>query len=294
MPALGLGTWKADPGQVAAAVEHALVKVGIRHIDGAYYYENEKEVGQGLKRAFEAGIKREDIFITTKVWPTHHNRVEESLDHSLKDLGLDYVDLVLVHWPFGMIPNKNHHLIPQNDDGTYNHDPSFDIHENWRQFEAVYAKGKTKAIGVSNYSIPSLEKLLSQAKVVPVCNQIELHPLLPQHDLVKYCESKGIVITAWSPLALLDKRLHESDVVKAISKKHNTNSVIVCISWHISSGRAVIPKSVKLERVESNAQVVDLDKEDIAALDNLWKTTGIVRTGAGAFASGYVHFEDWD
>lgn len=293
MPALGLGTWKAEPGVVADAVEHALVKVGIRHIDGAYYYENETEVGEGIKRALDSGIKREDIFVTTKVWPTFHKRVEESLNHSLKELGLDYVDLLLVHWPLGLVPN-NKDLVPRNADGSAAIDPSFDIHENWKQFEAVYAKGKAKFIGVSNYSELNLQKLLSKASIVPVCNQIELHPLLPQHELVEYCRDHNIVVTAWSPLAGLDKRLHESEAVQGIARKHKTNSVVVCLSWHVSKGRCVIPKSVKKERIESNAQIVKLDDEDLDLLDNLWKTTGIVRTGANDWAAGQVHFADWD
>lgn len=296
MPLLGIGTWKAGPGEVEAALEHALVKTGIRHVDGATIYRNEQEVGEGIRRALASGaVKREDLFITTKVWPSYWNRVEESLDNSLRDLGLDYVDLLLVHWPLGFNPHGNDEFIPKLDNDEFDYDPEYNFKENWAQFEAVYKNtNKVRSIGVSNFSIPNLEKLLADATVVPVINQVEGHPLLPQHELEKYCKEKGIVIEAWRPLAALSPLLFENPDIVRIAAKHNVPVGTVLISWHLAEGRSVIPKSVKTSRIDSNAIYAPLDKQDLADIDNLHKTVGIKRFGPSPFGNGYVHFEDWD
>lgn len=295
MPALGLGTWKSNKGEVEAAIEHAIVHAGIRHIDGASVYMNESEVGEGLRRAIASGkVTRKELFVTTKVWPSYHNRVEESLDESLQSLGLDYVDLLLVHWPFGFNPKGNDKFRPTKPDGSLDYDESFSFETTWRQFEAVYASGKAKAIGVSNFSVVSLEELLAVAKVVPAVNQIEGHPMLPSLNLCNYCKEKGIVIEAWRPLGSQSSLLLENKEIVRISEKHNAPAGSVLISWHLKEGRAVIPKSVNPKRIESNAILVDLDGDDLKTIDDLHKTLGIKRFGAGSFADGRVHFEDWD
>lgn len=146
------GTWQSAPGEVAAAVEYAVTS-GYRLIDGAYCYGNEEEVGQGLKAAFAKGIKREDVFVVSKVWATYNTRVELGLDKSLKSLGLDYVDLFLVHWPLLMNPDGDDDRFPKLPNGERDIIRDYDHRETWRQMEAVYATGKTKAIGVSNVSL---------------------------------------------------------------------------------------------------------------------------------------------
>lgn len=295
MPALGLGTWKSNAGEVEAAIEHAIVNVGIRHIDGAYLYGNEAEVGEGIRRAIATGkVQRSELFVTTKVWPSFHDRVEQSLDESLKLLGLEYIDLLLVHWPFGLNPKGNDPFKPTKPDGSTDVDPNFTFENNWAQFEAVYAKGKARAIGVSNFSVVNLKKLLATAKVVPAVNQIEGHPMLPQFDLCEFCKSHGIIVEAWRPLGSSSPLLLENPEVLRIAQKHNAPAGSVLISWHLREGRSVIPKSVKPSRIESNAVLVELDAEDLKTIDALHETLGVKRFGAGAFADGLVHFDDWD
>ncbi|THY90535.1 Aldo/keto reductase [Aureobasidium pullulans] len=200
IPALGLGTWQSAPGEVKNAVSHAL-KVGYKHIDAAYVYGNEDEVGEGLAEGFKsAGIKREDVFVTTKLWCTYHSRPEENLDLSLKSLGLDYVDLYLMHWPVPMNPKGNDPKFPKHPDGSRDLDTTWSYTQTWKEMEKLLATGKTKAIGVANFSVPFLEELMKEAKVTPAANQIENHPYLPQQEIVDYCKEKGILITAYSPL----------------------------------------------------------------------------------------------
>jgi len=232
IPAVGLGTWQSDPGQVATSVEHAL-KAGYRHIDAAFVYGNENEVGQGLKKAFDSGVcKREDVFVTSKLWCTYHRKPEECLDEGLKRLGLDYVDLYLVHWPVPMNPNGNHPLFPKHEDGSRDLDMKEWSHvKTWKEMEKLVKTGKTKAIGVSNYSVPFLEELLPHCEVTPAANQVENHPYLPQQEIVDFCKSKGILVEAYSPLGSTGSPLFQEEGVQEVAKKHNVGAGTVLISY---------------------------------------------------------------
>ncbi|KZF21391.1 glycerol dehydrogenase [Xylona heveae TC161] len=277
IPAVGLGTWQSGPGEVKNAVYHAL-KVGYRHIDCAYVYGNETEVGQGLEQAFKEGIvKREDIFITTKLWCTFHRRPEENLNESLKRLGLDYVDLYLMHWPCPMNANGNDPMFPKLPDGSRDLDKSWSHIQTWKLLEKLLETGKTKAIGVSNYSVKFLEELLSQVSVVPAANQIENHPYLPQQDVLDYCAAKGIVVTAYSPLGSTGCPLFEEEGVHKVAAKHNVSPGTVLISYQVNRGVVVIPKSVTPSRIEQNYNIISLDDEDLAALASISKTKGVTR-----------------
>ncbi|KJK73507.1 hypothetical protein H634G_11242 [Metarhizium anisopliae BRIP 53293] len=196
IPAVGLGTWQANPGEVGKAVEHAL-KSGYKHIDCALIYRNEKEVGDAIKRS---GVPRKEIFITSKVWNTHQSDVAAGLAQTLEDLQTDYLDLYLVHWPVRLVPNETSDLLPVNPDGTRSVDRSWDQQDTWRQMEEVYHSGKAKAIGVSNWSVPYLEHLKKMWTVTPAVNQVELHPFNPQHKLKKWCGSHSILLEAYCPL----------------------------------------------------------------------------------------------
>ncbi|KZZ93993.1 protein GCY [Ascosphaera apis ARSEF 7405] len=276
-PAIGLGTWQSGPGEVAKAVAHA-VKSGYRHIDGALCYQNEKEVGEGLKEAFAAGVKREDVFVTTKLWCSYHQRVEEGIDQSLKDLGLDYVDLYLVHWPVPLNAHGNHPLFPKKEDGSRDIVQDWTHIDTWKSMEKLLDTGKVKAIGVSNYSVKYLEELLKEAKVVPAVNQIENHPLLPQQEIIDFCKAKGIVVTAYSPFGSTGTPIMEAAPIKKVAEKHGVSPATVLISWHLARGSAVIPKSVTPARIESNHKAVALDEEDMATIakytDDEWKKNG--------------------
>lgn len=229
---LPAGTWQSGTGEVTRAVEHAL-SVGYKHIDAAYCYANEDEVGAGIAAAIKSGaIKREDLFVTTKLWCTYHTRVEEALDKSLKSLGLDYVDLYLMHWPVAMNPNGSHEKFPKLPDGT--RDLSLDRShvDTYLDMEGLLKAGKVKAIGVCNYSVAYLEALLARATVVPAVNQIENHPQCPQQEVVDFCTSKGIHVTAYSPLGSTGGPLMGLPEVKNVAEKHKTSAGAVLLNYH--------------------------------------------------------------
>lgn len=279
IPALGLGT--ASDANVEE-VTYAAIKDGYRHIDTAYIYKSEQAIGRGIKKAIDEGlVKREDLWITTKVWPTFHGRVKESLDYSLKDLGLDYVDLLLVHWPAALHPDPNdrHAYVPKNADGKPHYNDNNDWIAIYEELEKEQAGGRAKSIGVSNVSEKYLKELLKRVKVRPAVNQFENHPYLPQKKEVEYNEKEGILVTAYSPLGSSAGKikLHENPVVKEIADKHKTTTGSVLINWHISQGRSVIPKTRSVERVKENAQKVDLDKDDLEKLDTIYKNGGTQR-----------------
>ncbi|KAF7885500.1 uncharacterized protein EAF02_004009 [Botrytis sinoallii] len=296
IPALGLGTWQSEPGAVAKAVSYAL-SIGYKHIDCAYVYGNEEEVGQGLKEAFASGVKREDIFITTKLWCTYHTRVEEALDKSLKRLGLDYVDLYLMHWPVPMNPNGNHELFPKHPDGSRDLQTEWSHTQTWQELEKVSKTGKTKAIGVSNYSVKNLEELFSKATITPAVNQIENHPSLPQQEIYDLCKSKGIHITAYSPLGSTGSPLFTAAPIVEVAKKRDVPPASILLSYHgktpvnmrlpFCSGSSVLAKSVTLDRIKANMNIVKLDDADMKILndysDDLTKNGKLMRYVFPAF-----------
>ncbi|BDD58158.1 H/ACA snoRNP pseudouridylase subunit [Monascus purpureus] len=266
IPAVGLGTWQSAPGEVEKAVSHAIA-VGYRHIDTAFCYQNEHEVGQGIKEALASGkVKREDLFVTTKLWCSYHTRVEEALDASLKNLGLDYIDLYLMHWPVAFNPNGNHPLFPKLPDGSRDIDHSHSHVTTWKNMEKLLGTGKVKAIGVSNYSKLYLEQLLPHATVVPAVNQIENHPALPQQEIVDFCKEKGIHITAYSPLGSTGSPLFTAEPIVEVAKKRGVGSATVLLSWHIARGSSVLPKSVTPSRIEENRNLIKLDESDMATI----------------------------
>lgn len=251
IPALGLGTWQSAPGEVKKAVVHA-IESGYRHIDCAFCYQNEDEVGEALQDVISRGIvKREDLFITSKLWCTFHTRAEEGLQKSLDMLKTPYVDLYLMHWPVPMNPkgksnvfrqdenktNKsagNHPLFPKHEDGSRDIDTSITHQDTWKNLEKLIQShpDKVKAIGVANYSVKYMEKLLKIATIVPAVNQIENHPLCPQQEVVDFCKEKGIHITAYSPLGSTGSPLFKDEGVNEVAKKHSVGPAVVLLSYH--------------------------------------------------------------
>jgi len=243
MPAVGLGTWQSPPGQVREAVKVALLK-GYRHIDTALAYGNEKEVGQGIK---DSGVPRDQIWITTKLDNPWHKRVDEGIESSLKSLGVDYVDLYLMHWPCSTDPND-----------LQKHLPDWTFVDTWREMQKLPASGRVKNIGISNFVIKNLEILLNDAscKTVPAVNQIELHPNNPSPKLLDYCKEKGMHVTAYSCLGSTDSPLYKNqDLIKLAEKKGKTVQQVL-LMWGLQRGTSVIPKSVTAKRIEAN---FDLD-----------------------------------
>lgn len=272
IPALGLGTWRSQPDEVVNAVAHAL-RNGYRHIDCAWLYHNEEYVGEGIR---QSGVPRSEIFITSKLTNTHHQRVQECLDSTLKSLGVDYVDLYLVHWPVPLNPNGNHPDFPMLPDGS-GRDVLFDwkLRDTWKQMEDLLETGKVKSIGVSNFSQKKLEEeILPYATVIPAVDQLELHLYNPDHKLVEYLRSKGIVPEAYSPLGSAGTPLLDDEVAVEIASKHNLKPADVLLAWLHKKGCVVLPKSATPSRIEANLNgFVDalgkLDDSDIEKLDGV-------------------------
>ncbi|MEV4036228.1 aldo/keto reductase [Streptomyces umbrinus] len=247
MPQLGFGVWQVPDDEAERAVATAL-EAGYRSIDTAAIYGNEKGTGRGLA---SSGVARKDLFVTTKLWNADqgYDSTLRAFDASLEKLGLDYVDLYLIHWP---MPAKDKYI------------------DTYKAFEKLYADGRTKAIGVSNFLPEHLEKLIDATSVIPAVNQIELHPHLQQHASREYHAEQGIATEAWSPLGS-GKGLLEVPAIVAIAQKHNRTPAQIVLRWHIQIGNVVIPKSVTPSRIKENIDVFDfsLDTEDIAAISAL-------------------------
>jgi len=275
IPAVGLGTWQSTSEEVYNATLTAL-KYGYRHIDTAAGYGNEEEIGKALK---DSGIPREELFITTKLWCTRHQDPEAAIDESLKRLGLDYVDLYLIHWPVHLNPKGNDPKFPTLPNGKRDIVFDWSFIETYELLQPLVAKGKAKSIGVSNWSVSNLKKLLAaeSTKITPVVNQVELHPYLPQHELLAFAKLKGITLEAYSPLGSSDSPLFKDETIVKIAEKYGVPPATILISWAIWRGTVVLPKSVTASRIESNFEVVDLSDEDGKEIDNIHKVKGIKR-----------------
>jgi len=275
MPTLGLGTWKSEPNKVGEAVKYALMEAGYTHIDGAAIYRNEPEIGKVYKEVF-ATLKREDIFITSKLWNTNHDprHVEAACRQTLADLQLDYLDLYLMHW--GVAFKHGDELEPVGADGKCIGE-NVPIHETWQAMEKLVDLGLVKSIGVANFTSIMLHDLMTYAKIVPAVNQIEVHPYNSQHELIEYCKHLGITVTAYSPLGRIGAagvtgpRLFDEQIVNDFAVKYTHTPAQIILNWAVSRGTIAIPKSVTPERIKENIDSLDFDlsSEDVAQLDAL-------------------------
>jgi len=276
IPSIGLGTWQSPPGEVAKAVE-AAIKCGYRHIDCAWGYGNEAEVGQGIKAA---GVPRSELWITSKLFETHHHpeHVELALKDTLEKLGTDYLDLYLMHWhlawemdaPKGVVPQKEHAVKAPNGKIKLDVALTEDVLPTWREMEKLVDAGLTKAIGISNFNIYRTKKLLKDVRIKPVVNQVELSIQCPQPELVSWLLKNDIRPCAYSPLGgTKGSHLREHKVITAIAGKHKVHGATILLSWLIKRGICPLPKSVTPSRIEANFKTVDLTEEEFEELEKL-------------------------
>eukprot|EP00029_Vermamoeba_vermiformis_P011336 TRINITY_DN6206_c0_g1_i1.p1 TRINITY_DN6206_c0_g1~~TRINITY_DN6206_c0_g1_i1.p1 ORF type:complete len:304 (+),score=37.67 TRINITY_DN6206_c0_g1_i1:56-967(+) len=257
MPILGLGTYMMNAGECKKIVKKAL-DLGIRHIDTAKFYDNEVEIGEAIR---ESKIPRKDIFVTSKLWVDQHGYDEalKACNNSLKRLGMDYLDLYLIHWPGVDGVDRN-----SKDNGKIRA-------ETWRALEKLHKDGKCKSIGVSNYTVKHLEELLKNCEYEPSVNQVEFHPMLYQKDLLEFCRKHEIVLEGYSPFA--KGKLIKNEEILGIAKKYNKTAAQVLIRWSLQHNVVCIPKSGVEDRVQENINVFDFEisEEDMKTLDAMNK-----------------------
>ncbi|WP_163830669.1 aldo/keto reductase [Spartinivicinus ruber] len=305
IPLVGLGTWLAAPGEVYTATKNA-IEMGYRHIDCAPVYNNETEIGAALTDSMKSGIvTREQMWITSKLWNNAHapEDVIPTIKQTLTDLNLDYIDLYLIHWP---VVHRKEVVIPKTADDFIPLD-GLPISDTWQQLEKAVELGLCRNIGVANFSINKLQKLIDSARIKPFANQIELHPYLQQNNMLKFCWQNNIHLTAFSPLGSFGRPdmikqpnepiLLKDPIICAIANRMNISPAQVVLAWALQRGTSVIPKSINPLRMQQNlrANEIYLDeeaKQQIAGLDKHY------RYASGGFwtieGSPYTMKNIWD
>jgi len=262
MPIVGLGTWKAtEPNEVKNAVKWAL-DMGYKHLDCAACYGNEAEVGAALKESLDGGINREEIFITSKLWNSEHDpvHVRPALEMTLKELQIDYLDLYLIHWPQNWEHTEGtNRSFAKNEDGTMKY-TEVPLMETWKALEECVAAGLVKAIGLSNFNSKQITEIMGKGKIAPAVLQVEIHPFFSNEPLVSFAQSKGIAVTAYSPLGsgveIGGQRVIDNPQLKELAEKTGKSAAQLVLAWLVNRGVIVIPKSVKESRLKENHDVV--------------------------------------
>lgn len=244
IPSIGFGTYKSGNDEETSKIIKNALNIGYKMIDTAYFYNNEVGIGNGIK---ESGIDREEVFLVTKLWNDDHgyDNTIEAFNKSLNNLQVDYIDLYLIHWP-----NKLNA-------------------ETWRAFEHLYETGKVKAIGVCNFKVEHLEELKKSAKIMPMVNQVEIHPFSIKNNIINYCKDNNIKVVAWSPISR--GRVLSNDLIIDLSQKYKKSIVQIVLRWHMQKGVIPIPKSSNENRIKENIDIFnfEISSEDMKAIDSL-------------------------
>jgi glycerol 2-dehydrogenase (NADP+) len=270
IPAIGFGTWGGLTEEGRKAVKDVVVsalKAGHRHIDTAWFYKTEKYVGEAIR---ESGVPRKEIFITSKLAWIHqgkYEKVNEAFEKSLKNLQTGYINLYIIHWPQSFVYEGDDVLIPRDANGDIKFDDSVNFTDSWAALEQIYASGRIRAIGVSNFSVKTLDELLKTAKIVPAVNQVELHPYLTQEHLRQYCKEKGIHITAYTPTGWTD--VLEHPVIVELAKKYNATSAQVIFAWHIARETSLATFSKQPSRHKESLEIPTIDAADVERISAL-------------------------
>ncbi|KAL6725679.1 hypothetical protein Aduo_007715 [Ancylostoma duodenale] len=298
MPLVGLGTWQSKPGEVGKAVEAAL-KAGYTHIDCAWVYGNQVEIGEVFKKLFSSTHKREDIFITSKVWNTFHSAAgcKKNVEEILTQLQLKYIDLMLIHWPGGYeegpdpFPKR-----PGSEKFKYSNE---DYVTTWKVLEGFVREGKIRSIGISNFNHKQIDRVIAISTIKPAVNQIECHPYLQQKKLRAYCKEKGVAVTAYSPLGnpgsaffrkAGDPNVLTDPVIKKIASTHGKTPAQIALRWATQQDIIVIPKSTSDARIKENAAIFDFkltdaEMKEIEGIDRGWRLVDLTST-----ESDHPHF----
>jgi len=299
-PAFGLGTWLSKPGEVGEAVLQAL-RTGYRHIDCAYIYGNEKEIGNALTFAFENSIvTREELFITSKLWNSFHHpeSVEPAIRKTLADLQLDYLDLYLIHWP--LVFREGHDQARSADDLLSTDEVP--LADTWKEMEEIKSKGLTRHIGVSNFSIKKLDELSKQSQIRPEVNQIEIHPFFTQEKMIRYCRENNIIVTAYSPLGSrhlikTNESITQQQIIIRLAEKYNCTPAQIILAWGMARGYAVIPKSVNADRINENfgALNIQLTDSEVKLISSMNRNQRIAKGLYAVLPGGFYTYANlWD
>jgi alcohol dehydrogenase (NADP+) len=286
MPMLGFGTLIPDAAVTISATKEAL-KAGFRHFDAAERYRNETEVGIALQDGIAGGIKREDIFVTTKLWNTNHRpeRVEAAFEASLKRLQLDYIDLYLIHTPFAFQPGEEQD--PRDKDGNVIYDRGITLVDTWKAMENLVDGGKCRAIGLSDVNLEQLKEIYASARIKPAVVQVEAHPYLPETELLEFCKEKGIIFLAFAPLGHgIRPGLLENPVITGIALREGKTPAQVLLAWAIQRGTALLTTPKTAERAKENFDISPLPEDamsEINAIDTRQRYNQVVKTGSPGF-----------
>ncbi|KRH95217.1 Aldo/keto reductase family protein [Pseudoloma neurophilia] len=269
IPKKAFGTWNLNGQDTVTEILEGAIRAGFRHLDFALTYENEKEVGVALQEIFKKGlVKREDLFLTSKLWNTWHDHVDEAIEKTLSDLQLDYLDLYLIHWSLHIKPDAEMQSTWVDNKLILN---EFNLEKLWPKMESLVERGLVRSIGISNFGVKNIKKTWEVAKIKPVCNQIELHPFLQQKEVVKQCQEYNIAVSCHSSLRSLPdiKKDGFGKELIQISEKRNCSPSTIIISFLIQKGYIVITKTSTKERIASNYNTITLSEEEMLIIENI-------------------------